>query len=127
MLAAGAKRGVQVRLCFGDPGSEAVAVRDREEGLGGTLAAKIRSALTYYRALAEVAGCELRWHGTTLYASLFRYDDEILVNPHAYGEPASANPVLHLRRIDGGRVADHYQASFERVWAAAMPWTGGDV
>ena len=51
MLADVAKRGVQVRLCFGDPGSEVVAVRDREEGIGGTLAAKIRSALTYYPGL----------------------------------------------------------------------------
>lgn len=126
MLAAAAKRGVQVRLCFGDPGSEAVAVRDREEGIGGTLAAKIRSALTYYRPLADVDGCELRLHGATLYASLFRYDDEVLANPHVYGEPASANPTLHLRRLDGGTVADQYLASFERVWAAAMPWSGGE-
>jgi hypothetical protein len=103
-----------------------VAVWDREEGIGGTLAAKIRSALTYYRPLADVDGCEVRLHSTTLYASLFRYDDEILVNPHAYGEPGSANPVLHLRRIDGGSVAGHYLASFERVWATAMPWSGGD-
>jgi transcriptional regulator with XRE-family HTH domain len=124
MLAAAAKRGMQVRMCFGDPASEAVAVRDREEGIGGTLAAKIRSALTYYRPLADVEGCEVRLHSTTLYASLFRYDDEILVNPHAYGEPASANPTLYLRRIDGGSVADHYLASFERVWATAMPWSG---
>jgi transcriptional regulator with XRE-family HTH domain len=124
VLVAAAKRGVQVRLCFGDPGSEAVAVRDREEGIGGTLAAKIRSALTYYRSLVDVEGCELRLHSTTLYASLFRYDDEILVNPHVHGEPASANPVLHLRRLDGGTVASTYVASFERVWATAMPWSG---
>jgi transcriptional regulator with XRE-family HTH domain len=127
MLAGAAKRGVRVRLCFGDPGSEAVAVRDREEGIGSTLAAKIRSALTYYRSLADMDGCEVRLHSTTLYASLFRYDDEILANPHAYGEPASANPVLHLRRIDGGSVAGHYLASFERVWATAMPWSGGGI
>lgn len=49
MLTAAAQAGVRVRLCFGDPGAEAVAVRDREEDIGGTLAAKIRSALTYYR------------------------------------------------------------------------------
>jgi len=60
--------------------------------------------------VTDVEGCEVRLHSTTLYASLFRYDDEILVNPHAYGEPGSANPVLHLRRIDGGSVADHYLA-----------------
>jgi len=64
---------------------------------------------------------------TTLYASLFRYDDEILVNPHAYDEPASANPTLHPRRIDGGTVARHYLASSERVWATAMPWSGGGI
>jgi hypothetical protein len=33
----------------------------------------------------------MRLQATTLYASLFRYDEEILVNPHAYGAPASAN------------------------------------
>jgi len=127
MLSAAAGRGAEVRLCFGDPSSEAVETRDREEGIGGTLAAKIRSSLSYYRSLAEVQGCEVRLHSTTLYASMFRYDDEVLVNPHAYGEPASANPTLHLRRIDGGAVADHYIASFERVWLAAMPWSGSDA
>jgi transcriptional regulator with XRE-family HTH domain len=123
-LAARAAAGASVRLCFGDPASDAVAVRDREEGIGNTLAHKIRSALTYYRPLLATERCEIRLHATTLYNSLFRYDDEILVNPHAYGEAGSANPVLHLRRIDGAGVFDHYTASFERVWATALPWTG---
>jgi hypothetical protein len=104
-----------------------VATRDREEGLGGTLAAKIRSALTYYRPLADVDGCQMRLHSATLYASLFRYDDQIMANPHAYGEPASANPVLHLRRLDGGQVSGHYMACFERVWETAKPWYGEEV
>ncbi|MFF3437418.1 hypothetical protein [Streptosporangium sp. NPDC002721] len=102
-------------------------IRDREEGLGGTLAAKIRSSLTYYRTLTDFDGCEVRLHATTLYASLFRYDDEILVNPHAYGEPASANATFHFRRLDGGTVADHYMTSFERVWAGAVPWSGAEI
>jgi hypothetical protein len=127
MLAAAAERGTEVRMCFGDPASEAVATRDREEGLGGTLAHKIRSALTYYRPLVGVDGCQMRLHATTLYASLFRYDDEIMANPHAYGEPASANPTLHLRRLDGGQVAEHYIACFERVWESAKPWFGEEV
>jgi hypothetical protein len=61
------------------------------------------------------------------YAWLFRYDDEILVNPHAYGDAASANPTLHLRRLDGGTLADRYMASVERVWASATPWSGGEI
>jgi hypothetical protein len=126
-LAAATVRGVRVRLCFGDPSCEAVAARDREEGLGGTLAAKIRSSLTYYRDAARSGDVEMRLHGCTLYASLFRYDDEIMVNPHAWGEPASANPVMHLRKLDGGTVAGHYMDSFERVWESAKPWAGEDV
>jgi hypothetical protein len=127
MLAAAAERSAQVRLCFGEPASEAVATRDREEGIGGTLAAKIRSSLSYYRPLLEQEGCEIRLHMTTLYASMFRYDDEIMVNPHTYGEPASANPTLHLRRLDGGTLVSHYVTAFERVWNTAMPWSGKDL
>lgn len=127
MLSQAAQRGVTVRLCFGDPNSQAVEIRDREERLGGTLAAKVRSALTYYRGIVDLDGCEVRLHSTTLYASLFRYDDEILVNPHAYGEPASANATFHFRRLDGGTLADHYMASFDRVWAEAVPWSGAEI
>ncbi|MFF4650541.1 XRE family transcriptional regulator [Streptomyces sp. NPDC001380] len=123
MLAERAAAGVQIRLCFGDPGGGAAALRGREEGIGDTLAAKIRASLTYYRPLLPVAGCEVRLHDTTLYNSLFRYDDNLLVNPHVYGQPASANPLLHLRRTaDAGWFATYAQ-SFEAVWAGARPWT----
>ncbi|HEY1700455.1 MAG TPA: hypothetical protein VGG75_12160 [Trebonia sp.] len=50
---------------MGDPSSDAVATRDREEGPGGTLAAKIRSSLTYYRDAARSCGAEVRLHGGT--------------------------------------------------------------
>lgn len=124
MVTEAAQRGAQIRLCFGDPTADSVAIRDREEGLAGTLASKIRSSLTYYRNLIEIDGCEVRLHSSTVYASLFRYDDEVLVNPHVYGEPASANPTLHFRRLGGGSIADHYITSFDRVWSEAMPWNG---
>jgi len=119
--------GVQVRLCFGAPDSVAVAIRDREEGIANTLGAKVRSSLTYYRRLATSSGCEVRLHSTTLYASLFRYDDEMIINPHAYSSPATANPCLHVHRLPGGPLFDHYAESFERVWESACRWHGGDV
>ncbi len=53
MLAERAAAGVRIRLCWGDPDSQAVDIRDREEGLRGTLAHKIRAALTYYRPLVS--------------------------------------------------------------------------
>ncbi|GGQ89605.1 hypothetical protein GCM10010195_51850 [Kitasatospora griseola] len=53
MLAERAAHGVQVRLCFGDPNGHAAALRGREEGIGDTLAARIRASLTYYRSLGH--------------------------------------------------------------------------
>lgn len=122
MLAQRADAGAQVRLCFGDPAGRAVAIRDDEEGIGGTLPAKIRASLTYYRKLVGTPGCEIRLHDTTLYASLFRYDSTLLVNPHAWGQPASANPLFQLRRLDGTGWFDHYTDSFDAVWDTAKPW-----
>lgn len=122
MLAERAADGVRVRLCFGDPGGRAAAVRGREEGIGDALAAKIRASLTYYRPLGPGNGCEVRLHDTTLYSSLFRYDDDLLVNPHVFGQPASANPLFHLRRVEPADWFDHYVQSFEAVWARSRPW-----
>lgn len=123
MLAERAATGVQVRLCFGDPAGRAVAIRDEEEGIGGTLAAKIRASLTYYRSLVGAAGCEVRLHDTTLYNSLFRYDDTLMVNPHIWGQPASANPLLQLHRLEGAGWFDHYMGSYDAVWETAKPWS----
>ncbi|WP_435178763.1 XRE family transcriptional regulator [Actinacidiphila sp. bgisy145] len=123
MLATRAAAGVRVRLCFGAPDGQAVANRGREEGIGDTLAAKIRASLFYYRSLLTVAGCEVRLHDTTLYNSLFRYDNTLLVNPHVLGQPASANPILHLKWAGAGGWFDDYAHSFDHVWASAHPWT----
>jgi hypothetical protein len=54
-----------------------------------------------------------------LYNSIYRADDELLVNTHAYGCPASHAPVFHLHRTGDDGMAATYLSSFERVWAAA--------
>ncbi|GAA2624634.1 helix-turn-helix domain-containing protein [Paractinoplanes durhamensis] len=123
-LAERAREGVRARLCFGDPASTAVAVRDAEEGLAGTLAAQIQASLIQYRGLLEVDGVEIRLHGTTLYHSIFRYDDQLVVNPHVYGSPSSLNPALRLQKIDGGLLFDLYCSAFERIWDVSVPWLG---
>jgi transcriptional regulator with XRE-family HTH domain len=122
MLQERALAGVRVRLCFGDPGGQAVRIRGREEGIGDTLAAKIKASLTYYRDLVGHPGCEVRLHDTTLYNSIFRYDDHVMINPHIWGQPASANPIFQLRNAEGGEWFQRYTGSFEAVWASARPW-----
>ena len=53
--------------------------------------------LSYYQQLPD--GVELRLHDTPLYNSIYRFDDEMLVNVHAYGILAAYTPVMHLRRV----------------------------
>jgi hypothetical protein len=119
LLASKAEQGTQVRLAFGDPDSEAVRRRGEEERIGDGMAARIRLSLTYLRDAIGAPGVQLRFHATTLYNSIYRFDEDMLVNAHVYGAPAAHSPVLHLRRLPGGRLFDHYQTSFERVWEQA--------
>lgn len=66
-------------------------------------------------------GTEFRLHGTTLYNSIYRADDQLIVNTHAYGTMASEAPVFHLRKIAGGELASTYLESFDKVWTNATP------
>ena len=114
-LAARAARGVAVRILLADPDGEAVAVRGAEEGMGELIRARAQIAWALLRPLAGVPGIEMCMHDTTLYAAVLRADDNLLVNPHVFGLPASVAPVMHLRRREGGRVAQTYLTSLERV------------
>lgn len=120
-LAERAHGGVSVRILLGDPDGTCVAERGSDEGVGESMAAKIRNALVHYRALRDVDGVEIRLHDTVLYNSIYRADDDLLINPHAYGIAASHAPVLHLRRAEDGDMASTYLESFERVWSGASP------
>lgn len=117
-----ARNGVRVRLLFGDPGSAAVALRGEEEGIGELMSARCNLTWRYLAPLLDgLPGIRARKHGSTLYASLFRFDDSLLANPHALGAPAGQSPMLHINRIPGGRLFSHYMESFERTWEAAEP------
>ena len=118
-----ARAGITIRILLGDPNSDAVLSRGAEEGIGDAIAARIRISLTYLSPVALVPGADLRLHSTTLYNSLYRFDNDLLVNTHTFGAPAAQSPVLHLRRVSGGRLFSHYLSSFDRVWSTAVRWT----
>jgi hypothetical protein len=123
-LADKAANGARVRLLFGDPASREVARRSDEEQLGkGTLGARIRNALAFYRPLLDVNGVEMRFHKTTLYNSIFRFDDEMIVNTHVYGFQGAHAPALHIRRLSAGDLFETYAESFETVWTRSKPAT----
>jgi transcriptional regulator with XRE-family HTH domain len=121
VLAEKVRAGVRVRILLGDPDSRQVAERGADEGVDDAMAAKIRNALVLYRALRAVEGAEFRFHQTILYNSIYRGDDQLLVNTHVYGVAAAGAPVWHLRKVAGGEIATTYLDSFERVWDTAVP------
>ncbi len=118
-----AENGVAVRIMLGDPGTPEMELRGREERLYDALVGRIKMALAYYRPLASVAGVTFHLHRTALYNSIFRYDDQMLVNQHIYGTYGYIAPILHLRRIEGCDLFDTYMRSFEIVWEQSYPYT----
>lgn len=116
-----AQAGVSVRIMLGDPEAPNVQQRGIDEGIGSVMGARVQNALILFEALAKEKHVDLRLHDTVLYNSIYRGDDELLVNTHVYGLPASRTPVLHLRRTKDDGMAATYLDSFERVWVASRP------
>ncbi|MGW2559645.1 XRE family transcriptional regulator [Streptomyces sp. NPDC001514] len=116
-----AVEGCAVRIALGDAGSDNVQQRGKEERFGHGIESRCRLALMHYRPLLDVPGVELRTHGTTLYNSLYRADDQVLVNAHVWGVNAYGAPVWHLRRNGSGGMFDTYAESFNAVWETARP------
>jgi len=112
--------GVTVRIALGDPDGPYAAQRG-EEGIGDAMPAKIRNALMLYRPLGTVQNIEIRLHRAVLYNAIYRADDQLLVNQHAYGIPAAQAPVFCLSDSGGGEMAALYLDSFERVWDRSVP------
>jgi hypothetical protein len=119
--------GVSIRILLGDPDSDHVALRGAEEGIAEAMAGKIRNVIVLYRMFLEAPTVEIRLHTTVLYNSIFRADDEMLVNPHVYGTAAAQAPVLHLHRGGDGDLFATYGDSFERVWSTARPLPAASV
>lgn len=120
-IEAKARAGVRVRLIFGDPDSPAVQQRGEEEGIGDLLAARCRLTWAYWKPFLSTPGIEARMHSSTLYNSVFRFDDTAMLNPHSLGAAASHSPVMHIQKIAGGRLFAHYMHGVERTWDAARP------
>jgi transcriptional regulator with XRE-family HTH domain len=113
--------GCKIRIALADPEAPTVVQRDDEERLEEGLLHRIRTSIKYYGELGDAAGVELRLHGTPLYNSVFRFDNEMLVTPHLYRLPGSKAPLLHLRRRNPGGMFDTFADHFDRVWNESGP------
>jgi transcriptional regulator with XRE-family HTH domain len=125
VVRAKAAEGVRFRFVVGDEASPAVIQRAVEEGTTGGLEGRIQMMRRYLQDVAGLPGVEVRTHGTILYNSVYRFDDQALINGHAFGSLAGQNPMLHVRRVPNGTLWEHYMRSFERVWEVAQPEPAG--
>lgn len=114
-------QGAEVRLLMGRDEGGHLLRRGQEEGIGDAVVSRVRNAMSFYEPHIEHGCMDIRLHDTTLYNSIFRFDNEMLVNTHVYGIPAAHAPVIHLRRLNGGELFDIYQGAFEAVWDVALP------
>jgi hypothetical protein len=117
--------GAHVRICLGDPDSDAVALRGQEEGVRDGMAGRCRLAATYAQPVRSADADSVRRTGATLYNSIFRFDDQILVNGHVWGYPASEAPVFHYHRRGDRGIAATVMRSFDLVWDGAQPFAAG--
>jgi hypothetical protein len=85
------------------------------------MAAKIRNGLALYRRLCTVENIEIRLHRAVLHNSIYRADEQILINQHAYGVPAAHAPVFCLRNSKSAEMTTVYLDSLRRVWTNALP------
>jgi len=117
--------GAEVRICLGDPRSGAVALRSEEENASDGMASRCRIAANYATVVQRANPEAVRQSAAILYNSIFRFDDEVLVNSHFWGIPAADSPVYHFHRQGDNGIAANAIASFKRVWEAAQPLPAG--
>ena len=118
-----AGRGVDVRMLVGDPDGPSLTLRGVEEDIGEAVIARCRTTVELLGSWASTPGLQIRTHQTTLYSSIFRVDDRIIVNFHIYGSPGRNNPVMVFARTDEPRLWTTLEDAFDRVWDNAKPLT----
>jgi transcriptional regulator with XRE-family HTH domain len=117
-----AASGVRIRIGLGDPDTPEIALRGREERMPEGIPGRIRMALAYYRPLVGVPSVTFNLHRTTLYNSIYRFDDQMMINQHAYGTYGYMAPILHLRKVEGADLFAMYERSFDMAWAESYPY-----
>ena len=82
-----------MRVCLLDPDHSDVTEPRSDRATAREVGAEVRDALSRSGPLRD-AGVQIRLHAVTLYQSIYRGDDQLLVAQHAYGIPATRAPVL---------------------------------
>lgn len=69
----------------------------------------------------------MRFHNTTLYNSIFRFDDEMIINTHVFGFQGAHTPSLPPAETFRRDLFETYSESLESVWNLAKPVTSEEA
>ena len=116
VLADRARAGVMVRVCLACPAPSTSDYADIAP-VGDSTSA----VLALFAPVREISGLEIRLHQATLYNTIKRADNQLLVAQRAYGIPAEHAPVLHLWPKSDGGLVNTYLQLFNRIWDDARP------
>ncbi len=119
------RAGARVRLAFADPDCDHVRERDSLEQMHGTLPGRIRNALSMLGDLADTSGCSIGLHGTHLYNSVFRFDDQMLVTPYLVRARGYQHPALHLRKLSPHGIFASFADQAEQIWDTTTSYSQG--
>jgi len=119
--------GCKVRIIFADPDGQGVRERDSLERLDGTLPARIRMSMAYFRDLSDLDGVEIRFHDLHLYHAIYRFDDEMIMTPHLIGAHGPQHPALQLRRRGSTGIFASLADELDMVWHQATRSCPPDV
>ena len=117
-----AAAGVSVRILLGDPEGVSIRMRDDEERNEGSIPSRIHTTLLRARNELGRPGCKVesivRLFDAPLYASIYLFDDQMIVCPALYATRGSRAPALVLT---AGPLLDSYLNHFDEVWRGAAP------
>jgi hypothetical protein len=124
-LARKAQSGTVVRFLVGDPGSETTRTRERIEAVPLTVSTRIQVTLAELTKLHEQEpAVQGRLSDRHIALSVFRFDNQMIVNVHIADLLGNDSPTLHLRRHEQDGMFDRFAAHVESLWASGRPmWT----
>jgi len=119
ILRRSAAAGVRIRVITGDPDNPIVAADEASTGLPLTLTSRIQQTRRMLEPLRDLI--EVRQSVFGYGRSVYRGDDEALVDWWVHGTTGDDFPVLHLRRQQDGGMFDQVLLHAEKLWQDATP------
>jgi len=111
-----AKVGCSIRILLGKPKCKSVKGRNIEESTEGDISSRIETSLVRLNPLLEFPNVEIRLHDTPLYASIYRFDGNMIVTPQLYGKRGASAPVFQFLDKERG-IFPKYLTHFDDIWS----------